>query len=101
MNGHIDVDGIAEYRVGLITGRREQEIGAHLATCAQCASVAGRLAEVSILLAAAPVPAMPDTMVTRLQAALNAEIAISAERAVVKPARSRFRLPRLDRKSVV
>ena len=96
MNGHIDADGIAEYRVGLITGRREHVIAAHLATCAQCASVADRLAEVSILLAAIPAPAIPDAVAARLQAALDAEIPISAENTVVTPLRSRFRLPRLS-----
>lgn len=96
MNGHIDADGIAEFRVGLITGRRQHDIAAHLATCAQCTSVADRLAEVSTLLAAVPAPVMPDTVAARLQTALDAETAISSEQKVVKPARSRFRLPRLS-----
>jgi hypothetical protein len=96
MNGHIDADGIAEYRVGLITGRREHEIAAHLVTCAQCASVADRLAEVSVLLAAVPAPAMPDAVAARLQAALDAETPIAAENTVVTPLRPRFRLPRLS-----
>jgi hypothetical protein len=96
MNGHIDADGIAEFRVGLITGRRQHDIAAHLAACAQCTSVADRLAEVSTLLAAVPAPVMPDTVAARLQTALAAETAISSEQKVVKPARSRFRLPRLS-----
>jgi len=96
MNGHIDADGLAEYRVGLITGRREHEIAAHLVTCAHCASVADRLAEVSLLLATIPAPVMPDPVAARLQAALDAEIAISSERTVVKLARPRFRLPRVS-----
>jgi hypothetical protein len=95
MNGHIDADGLAEFRVGLITGRRQREIAAHLATCAQCASLADRLAEVSMLLAAVPAPAMPDAVSARLQAAFDAESAISTEQTVVKPAKPRFRLPRL------
>ena len=94
MNGHIDADGIAEFRVGLITGRRQDDIAAHLAACAQCTSVADRLAEVSMLLAAVPAPVIPDTVVARLQTAL--ETAISSEQKVVKPTRSRFRLPRLS-----
>jgi hypothetical protein len=110
MNGHIDADGIAEYRAGSITGRREQQIAAHLAMCAQCASVSDRLAEVSLLLAAAPLPAVPDAVAARLQAAFDAESPLSSEQSplsseqsplsseqtVVTPARSRFRLPRLS-----
>lgn len=95
MNGHFDVDSIAEYRAGLITGRHRRKIAAHLATCAQCASVGDRVAEVSILLAAVPPPALPDFVAARLQAALDAEPAISSEQTVVTPAGPRFRLPRL------
>jgi hypothetical protein len=99
MNGHIDADGLAEYRIGLITGRREREIAAHLVTCAQCASTSDRLAEVSVLLAAAPLPVMPDVVAARLQAAMDAETADSpgsSERTVVSSTRSRWRLPRLS-----
>src|ERR1700678_4478509 len=107
MNGHIDADGLAEYRVGLITGRREREIATHLATCPKCASVGDRLAEVSLLLAAAPAPAIPDVVAARLQAALDAETPIPSERpisserlissehTVVTRARARFKLPRV------
>jgi hypothetical protein len=95
MNGHIDADGIAEYRVGLITGRRAGEIVTHLAACPECASVGDRLVEVSTVLAAVPQLAIPDLVAVRLQAALDAEIAISAEKTSVAPARPRFRFPRL------
>jgi hypothetical protein len=94
MNSHIDADGLAEYRVGLITGRDGRQIADHLAICAQCASVADRLAEVSVLLAAALQPAIPDAVAERLQAALDAEPPIYAEHPVAASARSRFRLPR-------
>jgi hypothetical protein len=87
MNGHIDADGLAEYRIGLITGRRERLIGAHLATCAQCSVVADRLAEVSTLLAAVPQPAIPEAVASRLESVLY------QEQTVVAPARTRFRLP--------
>jgi hypothetical protein len=93
MNGHIDADGLAEYRVGLITGRRGRQIAEHLAACAQCTSVADRLAEVSIVLAAVPLPTMPDSVASRIEAAFAVEFDV--EKAVVAPPRSRFRLPRL------
>jgi hypothetical protein len=102
MNGHIDADRLAEYRIGLITGRRGRDIAAHLATCAECAVTSDRLAEVSVLLAAAPLPAIPDVVAARLQAAMDAEIprstkqAGSSERTVVPSTRPRFRLPRLS-----
>jgi hypothetical protein len=97
MNSHIDADGLAEYRVGLITGRRGRQIADHLAICTQCASVADRLAEVSVLLAAVPQPAIPDAVAQRLQAALAAEPPIYQEQPVVTPTRSGFRLPGLNR----
>jgi len=100
MNGHIEADDLAEYRVGLITGSREREIAAHLVTCAQCTSVSDALAEVSVLLAAAPLPVLPATVAARLQAALNEQKPIPAEhspsqRPVVTPARLRFKLPKV------
>jgi hypothetical protein len=96
MNGHIDADGLAEYRIGLITGRRERLIGAHLATCAQCSAVADRLAEVSTLLAAVPQPAIPEAVASRLEAVLYQEqtVLASAKPRFRSPGQ-RFRLPKL------
>jgi hypothetical protein len=71
--GHLDPDALAEFRAGLITGRRGRAIGAHLAGCAECAALGERLAQVSALLAAGPVPAMPDAVARRLDTALAAE----------------------------
>jgi hypothetical protein len=72
---HPDSDVLAEYREGLISGRRGARITAHLAACDQCAVLSDQLAEVSILLASAPVPVMPDSMARRLDAVLAAEAA--------------------------
>jgi hypothetical protein len=99
MKGHLDADVLAEYRARLITGRRRRAITAHLSGCAGCAALDARLAQVSALLAAAPVPAMPDSVARRLDDALAGALAteaqkpISAERHSV-PARHR-RFPSL------
>ena len=74
MKGHLDPDTAAEFGAGLIAGHRERTITAHLATCAECASLTERLAQVSALLAASPVPAMPDSVALRLDRALADEI---------------------------
>jgi hypothetical protein len=90
MKGHLDADVLAEYRAWLITGRRRRAIAAHLSGCAECAALDARLDQVSALLAAAPVPSMPDAVARRLDDVLAAEIRrpIPAERQSV-PARKR------------
>jgi hypothetical protein len=72
---HLDTSVLAEYRAGLITGRRGARVAAHLAECERCAALGGQLAEVSVLLASAPVPAMPDSVAQRLDTVLAAEAA--------------------------
>jgi hypothetical protein len=72
---HPDSDVLAEHREGLISGRRGARITAHLAACDQCAALSDQLAEVSILLASAPVPVMPDSVARRLDTVLAAEAA--------------------------
>ena len=93
---HLDPDVLAEYRAGLITGRRRRVIAAHLAGCARCAAAGEELTELSALLAAIPVQTMPDSVAQRLDAALAAEVAHKheAERAVVHRSRYRRRSPR-------
>jgi hypothetical protein len=71
--GHLDPDALAEFRAGLITGRQGRKIAAHLTDCAECAALGDRLARVSALLAAAPVPAVPDVVARRLDSVLAAE----------------------------
>jgi predicted anti-sigma-YlaC factor YlaD len=72
---HPDSEVLAEHREGLISGRRGARITAHLAACDHCAALSDQLAEISVLLAAAPVPAMPDSVSHRLDMALAAEAA--------------------------
>jgi hypothetical protein len=72
---HPDADALADFREGLVAGRRAAMITAHLADCARCAAVADELAGVSALLAAVPAPAMPDRVAQRLDTVLAAEVA--------------------------
>jgi hypothetical protein len=97
---HLDPDVLAEFRAGLITGRRRRVIAAHLAGCERCAAVGEQLAELSTLLAAIPVPTMPDTVAQRLDAVLAAEVARKdeAERAGADRSRDRKRAPRPARR---
>ena len=74
-NTCLDPDVLAEFRGGLITGRRGARIAAHLAACDRCTAVGDELAGVSALLAAVPAPAMPDRVAQRLDAVLAAEAA--------------------------
>jgi hypothetical protein len=82
---HPDSDVLAEFRAGLVTGRRGARISAHLVICERCAGLCDELTEISALLAAVPAPAMPDAVVLRLESVLAAETAHrqdSSERAV-------------------
>jgi hypothetical protein len=72
---HPDPDVLAEFRAGLITGRRGTKVAAHLADCERCSALSDQLAEVSALLAAVPAPAMPDGVARRLETVLAAEVA--------------------------
>jgi hypothetical protein len=82
---HLDTDVLAEFRAGLITGRRGVKITAHLAGCDRCTALDNRLAGVSMLLASVPTPPMPDRVAQRLDTVLAAEVTKKnyAERAQV------------------
>jgi hypothetical protein len=71
--GHLDPGVLAEFRSGLITGRRGARISAHLAACDRCTAADDELAGVSAWLASVPAPAMPDRVAQRLDAVLAAE----------------------------
>ena len=71
---HLDTDVLAEFRAGLITGRRGAKIAAHLAGCDRCTALDDKLAGVSALLASVPAPPMPDSVAQRLDAVLAAEV---------------------------
>ena len=72
---HLDTDVLAEFRAGLITGRRGARITAHLGGCERCTALDGQLAGVRSLLASVPAPAMPDSVAHRLDTVLAAEVA--------------------------
>ena len=98
--GHLDADVLAEFRAGLITGRRGRPIAAHLAGCARCAALGDQLAELSTLLAAIPAPTLPDSVAQRLDTVLAAEVAQrdEAKRAGADRSRHRKRAPRPARR---
>jgi hypothetical protein len=72
---HLDTDVLAEFRAGLITGRRGARITAHLGGCERCTALDQQLAGVSSLLASVPAPALPDGVAQRLDTVLAAEVA--------------------------
>jgi hypothetical protein len=72
---HLDPEVLAEFRAGLIAGRRGAALAAHLAECDRCAALDTDLTEVSVLLAAAPPPALPADLANRLDIVLAAEVA--------------------------
>jgi hypothetical protein len=72
---HPGPEVLAEFREGLISGRRGGKVAAHLAACDRCAALSDQLAEISGLLAAAPTPAMPGRVAARLDTVLAAETA--------------------------
>jgi hypothetical protein len=71
---HLDTDVLAEFRAGLIDGRRGAKIAAHLAGCDRCTALDDNLAGVSALLASVPAPPMPDSVAQRLETVLAAEV---------------------------
>ena len=97
---HPDSEDLAEFRAGLITGRRGARISAHVDACERCTGLCDRLAEISVLLATVPAPAMPDAVAQRLEGVLAAESAQrgDAERAVGDSSRDRAPSPRPRRR---
>ena len=81
---HPESGVLAEFRAGLVTGRRRASIASHLAACDRCAGLSDQLGEIPALLAAAPPLAMPDDVARRLDLVLAAEAAKrdSSERTV-------------------
>ena len=83
---HPDATALAEYRAGLTGGRRARRLAAHMASCADCASVNDQLAAVTAVLASAPEPAMPDAVESRIMVALATEAALVTEASPVTEA---------------
>lgn len=94
---HLEADVLADFRAGLITGRRGGKISAHLAGCDRCTALGHQLAGVTTLLASVPAPVMPDSVAQRLDTVLAAEAASrrdSPERAGREPSRDTGASPR-------
>jgi hypothetical protein len=72
---HLDTDVLAEFRAGLITGRRGARITAHLGSCERCTALDEQLAGVRSLLVSVPAPTLPDSVAQRLDTVLAAEVA--------------------------
>jgi hypothetical protein len=79
MRRHVGAEALARYREGDLGSRKSARIRAHLASCPRCAALDEDLAGVSVLLASAPQPAMPEQVTARIQAALMAEAAQAAQ----------------------
>jgi hypothetical protein len=75
MRGHVDAETVADFREGMLSGRKAARVSAHLSSCPRCADVDDQLTALTTLLAATPVPPMPASLAARLDAALAAEIA--------------------------
>jgi Putative zinc-finger len=75
MTRHVGAAALARYREGDLSGRRTSRIRAHLAGCPRCTALDEDLAGVSVMLASAPVPAMPEQVTARISAALTAAAA--------------------------
>ncbi len=74
MTRHASTDQLASLAVGELRSRKAARITAHVAGCAQCTHVSQELAEVPVVLAAAPYPPLPHTVDVRIEAALRIEV---------------------------
>ncbi len=79
MRGHVNGETMAAFREDLLPARKAARVAAHLASCPRCAELDAQLAAVTAILARTPAPPMPASLTARLDAALAAEVARSAE----------------------
>ncbi|HEY1699238.1 MAG TPA: hypothetical protein VGG75_05910 [Trebonia sp.] len=78
MNGHTRHPGtgdLADFRAGVATGARGEEIAAHVAQCSACAAITTDLDALTALLGSVPIPALPEDIEGRIMAAIAAEAA--------------------------
>jgi hypothetical protein len=88
---HYDHDTLADLAEGLLEEDRAASVAAHLDLCAECQERSADLADVSRILAEAPVPSMPAELASRIDSAIAAESLNSAT--VVSLERRRGRRP--------
>ncbi|MFA1540225.1 anti-sigma factor family protein [Actinomadura monticuli] len=70
---HYDYDILADLAEGLLEDDEAASVNAHLDTCADCRELSADLADVSRILAEAPVPSMPAELAERIDTAIAAE----------------------------
>ncbi|MCP9952211.1 anti-sigma factor family protein [Actinomadura madurae] len=70
---HLDYDVLADLAEGLLEDDEAASVNAHLDTCADCRELSADLADVSRILAEAPVPSMPAELAERIDTAIAAE----------------------------
>ncbi|MDL4816708.1 anti-sigma factor family protein [Actinomadura opuntiae] len=70
---HLDYDVLADLAEGLLEDDQAASVNAHLESCAECRDRSADLADVSRILAQAPVPSMPAELAERIDSAIAAE----------------------------
>jgi hypothetical protein len=70
---HLDYDTLADLAEGLLPDSRAASADAHLTDCAECRGRSAEIANVTRLLADAPMPPMPAELASRIDQALAAE----------------------------
>ncbi len=75
LSPHLDLDTLADLAEGLLDEDQAASAGEHLASCSSCRERSAELADVSRILAEAPMPPLPPELAQRLDAAIAAEVA--------------------------
>ncbi len=70
---HFDYDVLADLAEGLLEEQTATSVRAHLDECALCSERSADLVDVSRILAAAPLPPLPESLAARLDAAVLAQ----------------------------
>ncbi|WP_433475521.1 anti-sigma factor family protein [Spirillospora sp. CA-142024] len=86
---HLDYDVLADLAEGLLEDDQAASVNAHLDTCAECRELSADLADVSRILAEAPVPSMPAELAERIDTAIAAESMHTATVASMEQRRGR------------
>lgn len=86
---HYDYDALADLAEGLLEDDQAASVNAHLDSCAECRDRSADLADVSRLLAEAPVPSMPAELASRIDSAIAAESLSAATVVDLEQRRSR------------
>ncbi len=91
---HFDYDVLADLAEGLLDEQPATSVRAHLEDCAECRERSDDLLSVSRILAAAPLPPLPESLAARLDAAVLAEAKEGAP-VIDLAARRRLRMQRV------